>query len=299
MQQVVSHKYLSSLLSLVCCLCVFCCDWRVVFVVKEWIVIITEITLPNETTIIKSNSTSTCSEHHHNSHQTNTPCLIIIIHKQTVLARTAIPRIPRYASPPSPPLTSLPQRPTRLALLLRRVTPVSAIIRFVLYSSLPRGSLTLLLRTGLRLLLLLLLRLVQRNALRTTPSANERLLLVRLVVLEVDAGAREMHPTATLPTYGALDHLLVANLTAAAVHAAWREFLVVGGKGGRFTQKPVQVTGDVFGQRCPRSEIGSLGPPSKHGFARLFALLIRPITALQQRHNTALAANMGHFVDLK
>ena len=30
MQQVVSHKYLSSLLSLVCCLCVCCCDWRVV-----------------------------------------------------------------------------------------------------------------------------------------------------------------------------------------------------------------------------------------------------------------------------
>lgn len=68
MQQVVSHKYLSSLLSLVCCLCVCYCDWRVVFVVKEWIVIITErITLPNETTIIKSNSTSTYSEHHHNS----------------------------------------------------------------------------------------------------------------------------------------------------------------------------------------------------------------------------------------
>lgn len=237
------------------------------------------------------------------THQTNTPRFIIIIHKQTVLARTAIPRIPRYASPPSPPLTSLPQRPTRLALLLRRVTPVPAVIRFVLYSSLPRGSLTLLLRTGLRLLLLLLLllllRLVQRNTFCTTPPANERLLFVRLVVLEVDAGTREMHPTATLPTYGALDHLLVANLTATAVHATWREFLVVGGKGGRFAQKPVKVTSDVFGQRCPRSEIGSLGPPSEDGFTRLFALLIRPITALQQRHNTALAANMGHFVDLK
>ena len=93
-------------------------------------------------------------------HTTNTSRFIILIQQNTLLARPSIPRISRYASPHLPSLTSLSQRPARFT-FLHCIASVPSIIRFVFYSSISRGSLTLLLHTRLLFLLLLFLSFIQ------------------------------------------------------------------------------------------------------------------------------------------